>query len=230
MVSAIIPTYNDSKKIVEIVDNLKQVKDISEIIVVDDGSKPEHKQIFKSLSGVKLITHVVNQGKSQAMKTGFLASKGELIMYVDADLSNMSVEYIQALIDPVKNDEFEMTIALRGGGNTEKIINELHLQFAKAISGERVLLKRWVVNNMDIFDSKGFAIESEINRRLLGDYRVAFVSLPDLKNEIKVQKHGVEGITNDIKMAFQVMQNVGIFEFLRQSKIISKLPILNPFG
>ena len=80
MVSAIIPTYNDSKKINEIVENLKHVKDVTEIIVVDDGSKPEHKIVFESLSGVRLITHIVNQGKSQAMKTGFLSSNADLVI------------------------------------------------------------------------------------------------------------------------------------------------------
>ncbi len=229
MVSAIIPTYNDSKKIVEIVDNLKQVTDVSEIIIVDDGSKPEHKEIFNSLSGVKLITHVVNQGKSQAMKTGFLASKGELIMYVDADLSNMSSEYIQALIDPVKNCEFEISISLRGD-KFDKVVNELNLHFLKGTSGDRVIMRKLLEKHVDIFNVQGYLIEVEMNKVFFDKYKVVFVYLPNLSNELKVKKKGILGLSMDIKMHTEIMNHIGILEFNRQSKIISKLPILNPFG
>lgn len=228
MVSAIIPTYNDSKKIVEIIDNLNKVKDITEIIVVDDGSKPEHKQVFESLSGVKLITHIVNQGKSQAMKTGFLASNGDLIMFVDADLSNMTANYIQALIDPVKNAEYDMTIALIGD-KFDKIVNDLNLEFLKGTSGQRVIRKDLLNKHISIFDVYGYLIESEMNKVFFDKYKVTFVYLPNLSNELKVKKKGLIGLTMDIKMHTDIIKHIGIVEFTRQSKIISKLPVLKPF-
>jgi len=226
MVSVIIPTYNDSRKIKDIVKTLKQVKDILEIIIVDDGSSEEHKQIFRSIKGVKLITHKINQGKSFAMKSGVLASEGDLTMFIDADLSNLTPSYAQALLSPVKEKKYDMTISLRGGGGSEQIVKKLHLYFAQALSGERVLHKFWITNNMDIFHSKGYCIESEINKRFLGKLRVAFVDLPNLKHDLKVNKFGIKGLVGDFRMLVKVIKHIGVKEFIRQSKIISKIPVL----
>jgi len=226
MVSVIIPTYKDSKKIKEIVKSLSQVEDILEIIIVDDGSSKEHKQIFKLLDGVKLITHPVNKGKSSAMKSGLLVSQGDLIMFVDADLSNFTPQYVQALLNPVKEKKYDMTISLRGGGKSEKIVKNLHLYFAQAISGERVLFKSWIINNMDIFQSEGYCVESEINKRFLGRLKVAFVDLPNLKHEMKLNKFGIKGLINDVKMVIKVIKNIGVRGFVRQSKLISSLPVI----
>jgi len=226
MVTAIISTYNDIKQLPSIISALQESKYVTEIIVVDDGSTNENKQKLKELEGVELILNDVNKGKSAVMKQGFLRSTGEIILFVDADLDNFSTHYIESLIEPVRKGGFDMTIALRGGGRSEKIVNNLHLHFAKAISGERALRSSWIKNNMDIFKSRGFSIESEINKRHLGKLKVAFVDLPRLKHEMKFSKYGLQGITSDLAMAKEIIRNIGIKEFVHQSKTISKIPVL----
>ena len=89
-ISIIIPTYNDAYFLERC---LKSVQDQSvqplEIIVVDDGSDSEdaynlvHSDIFKTLN-LKFLK-IKNSGPSTARNQGHGISKGEFILFLDAD-------------------------------------------------------------------------------------------------------------------------------------------------
>ena len=94
MLSLVIPVYNLSSEIDRTVFGLKNffeasgIKDF-EIIFVDDGSTDDTIEKIKLHSDnatVKLISHGINKGKGAAVKTGILSSKGEYIIFIDADL------------------------------------------------------------------------------------------------------------------------------------------------
>lgn len=65
----LIPTFNPSKKILDVIKNLEDNK-IYDIVIVNDGSDNEH---LKNLKNVKypIVTHEINMGKGAALKTGF---------------------------------------------------------------------------------------------------------------------------------------------------------------
>ena len=68
----VIPAYEPTAKLVELVEDLSS--DGRAIIVVDDGSSPECRDVFSkvsSLPNVVLLVHAVNLGKGQALKTAF---------------------------------------------------------------------------------------------------------------------------------------------------------------
>ena len=54
-IAIIIPSYNPTKKIVKLVNELQ--KDFDNILIVDDGSTEETKRIYKELNNVKIIYH-----------------------------------------------------------------------------------------------------------------------------------------------------------------------------
>ena len=66
-IAIIIPSYNPTKKIVKLVNELQ--KDFDNILIVDDGSTEETKRIYKELNNVKIIYQNINKGKGQAIKT-----------------------------------------------------------------------------------------------------------------------------------------------------------------
>jgi len=90
LISVIIPLYNTEQYIERCIKSIVEnsYKDI-EVLVVDDGSTDNSKSIVTGLceiyENVKLVPHEKNMGLFQARITGFLASEGEYIAYVDAD-------------------------------------------------------------------------------------------------------------------------------------------------
>jgi glycosyltransferase involved in cell wall biosynthesis len=71
-VPILIPAYKPDKQLTMLIDRLT-VKGITEIIVVDDGSGPDHEEIFNEVrknKNCKVCTHTVNLGKGRAIKTG----------------------------------------------------------------------------------------------------------------------------------------------------------------
>lgn len=84
-VSVIIPSYNSANFLPEAIESvLKQTYPVFEIIVVDDGSTDETKQVCDRYPTIKYI-YQSNQGLIGARNTGFYASKGEYILFFDSD-------------------------------------------------------------------------------------------------------------------------------------------------
>lgn len=82
---AIIPVYNESQRIAEVVKNT--LPHVDGVIVVDDGSRDGTEKIALE-AGAKVIRHPLNLGKGAACRTGFQAAlqeKAEGIVMLDGD-------------------------------------------------------------------------------------------------------------------------------------------------
>src|SRR3989338_11220099 len=113
--SVIIPAYNEKNTIEELIRRVKAVNLGSvekEIIVVDDGSGDGTREILKQIPGIHYIFHEKNLGKGGAMKTGFKAATGDLLIPQDADLEYDPNDY-QAMIAPILRGEAEVTNGVR---------------------------------------------------------------------------------------------------------------------
>jgi len=97
-VSLIIPAYNEEKYIGACLDAIATnvQSHISEIIVVDNASTDRTAEIAGTYPGVTVV-HEPNKGPTHARQRGYLASTGELLVYVDADTRPPSgwIEQIQ---------------------------------------------------------------------------------------------------------------------------------------
>ncbi|MBI3046091.1 MAG: glycosyltransferase family 2 protein [Candidatus Harrisonbacteria bacterium] len=113
--SIIIPAYNEKNTIEEIIRRIKAVNLVGvekEIIVVDDGSNDGTRDIIKKISGIRYIFHEKNLGKGGAMKTGFKAATGDLLIPQDADLEYDPNDY-SVMIAPILRGEAEVTNGVR---------------------------------------------------------------------------------------------------------------------
>ncbi|MCK5510278.1 glycosyltransferase family 2 protein [Candidatus Parcubacteria bacterium] len=92
MISIIIPLYNQAKKLDKCLESiLKQTYSNYEIIVVNDRSSDCLSKIvekYKKEFGIKIefINNSINHGAPYSRNKGFLKSKGEYVIFCDADL------------------------------------------------------------------------------------------------------------------------------------------------
>ena len=84
-VSVLIPCYNRAAHIGKVIEAvLAQTHPANEIIVVDDASTDESREVVSGLP-VQLICHEVNQGPAVARNTALQAASGDIVLFIDAD-------------------------------------------------------------------------------------------------------------------------------------------------
>jgi glycosyltransferase involved in cell wall biosynthesis len=115
--SVIVPAYNEERTIGEMLPTLvKAIPAIHEIIVVDDGSTDHTadkvKQFQTTVPSVKLICLERNQGKTAALKAGFAASTGEIVIVQDADLE-YDPQDIPSVIEPILSGRADVVYGSR---------------------------------------------------------------------------------------------------------------------
>jgi len=114
--AAIIPAYNEAGRICNVLEVLRGVGVIKEIIVVDDGSSDltVEEAIGMKVNDprIKVISHSMNQGKGQAIFTGWKSTTEKHLLFLDADLLALKPEHIMDLILPVVRGQADMTMGL----------------------------------------------------------------------------------------------------------------------
>lgn len=94
MISIIIPFHNEEENLEELVIRISETLKSKEfeIIFIDDGSFDNSVGVIKTLqknaSNIRLLTHRKKFGKGQALKTGIKKAKGEIVVFMDADLQD----------------------------------------------------------------------------------------------------------------------------------------------
>jgi glycosyltransferase involved in cell wall biosynthesis len=102
--SIVIPAYNEENTLRRVVARVLEVPGLREAIVVNDGSSDKTGAIADTLAArdprVRVLHHATNQGKTEALKTGFACTTGEVVVVQDADLEYDPAE-IPGLIQPI---------------------------------------------------------------------------------------------------------------------------------
>ncbi len=102
--SVIIPVYNEETSLAVVVDKVLSIPNLLEIIIVDDCSTDQTTEIAEWLaqahSQIRLARHDKNLGKTEALKSGFRLTQGEIVVIQDADLE-YDPDEISAVIRPI---------------------------------------------------------------------------------------------------------------------------------
>lgn len=113
--SFIVPAYNVEESLVRrCVDNVVNQtysKRNFEMILVDDGSKPEFAKLYDELQNdIVRVVHKENGGVSTARNLGIKEAKGEWILFLDSDdyCSTELLKYVDELIEHYKDAELDM--------------------------------------------------------------------------------------------------------------------------
>lgn len=185
--SAIICVYNEEKTIRDVVLSVFESTFLGEIIVVNDGSTDNSKRIIEELKselGITTIHLKKNKGKGYAMAVGIENATNEIIVFIDADLSNLQKEHFAQLVSPVLNEEADMVL----GQATETLINYSVNPF-KSFTGQRALLKEDIIPLVDKMKDSRFGVETLLNLYYQSEGKtVKYVMLKKLKHPTKFDK------------------------------------------
>lgn len=204
-ISVVIPAYNEEKYISNVLAALQGSAEISEIIVVSDGSS-DNTGAEAQKWGVKLIELPENTGKGGAMHAGLLQSAGDIVLFLDADLIGLAPKHLSALINPVARDEADMTLGLFDSG---RIRTDLAQLLAPSLSGQRCIRKSKLAG-FDEWAHSGFGVETALtNFALNNNLRIRQVRLPGMTHVMKEEKYGlVRGLAYRMKMYWQIVRNM----------------------
>jgi glycosyltransferase involved in cell wall biosynthesis len=121
--SVVIPAYNETATIRDIV-KLVMAVDVGmekELVLVDDCSTDGTRDILNQLAaehpGWRILFHEHNQGKGAALRTGFAAATGDIVVIQDADLEYDPRDY-PVLLGPILEGRADVVFGSRflGGG------------------------------------------------------------------------------------------------------------------
>lgn len=105
--SIVIPSYNEAKLIVSTIASARvaAAKHFQnfEIIVVDDCSTDNTLEILKKIDNIRILRNLKNHGKGYSVKKGVLASKGDKILFMDADNSTPVETEFKKLLEQTKD-------------------------------------------------------------------------------------------------------------------------------
>jgi len=185
--SIIICTYNEEKTIADVVNSTCNLNPDSEIIIIDDGSTDNTESILKDLSGKFCFSYErlqENHGKSWAMAHGVEMATNEVILFFDADVSNIKKEHFDSLLDPVMNGSADLVL-----GQPSETLIDYRINPFKSLTGERALLKNDIMPVLNDIRHIRFGIETFLNLYYQAQgKKIKYVLLKDLKHPSTYQK------------------------------------------
>lgn len=181
--TVIIPVYNESKTLPEIIRRVQDTGLVSEILCVDDGSIDDSRAILAEMNGkgnVRTIFHERNQGKGAAIRTGIAAATGDYILIQDADLEYDPRDY-KNLLKPIDEGLAEVVYGSRFLGAPRRpilfwnmvankiltlVTNILYNNILTDMETGYKLFRRDLVINMPLH-ARGFEFEPEFTAKIM---------------------------------------------------------------
>ena len=133
LLSVVIPVFNEKDTILDVLSAVEAVpiEGVNkEIIIVDDHSSDGTREVLREnvqgRDGVRLLFHDTNQGKGAALRTGFAATAGQVVLVQDADLEYDPREYPK-LLRPILDGKADVVYGSRfSGGESVRVLYFWH--------------------------------------------------------------------------------------------------------
>lgn len=181
LLSVVIPVYNEVQTIEDVVRRVRAAPYRKEIVLVDDGSTDGTRELVQRLEGEDLTRcfHAENRGKGAAVRTGFAAARGDVVVIQDADLE-YDPKDLPALLAPILDGRADAAYGSRFLGGPHRVHlfwhyagNKFLTLFSNALTNLNLTdmetgykaFRRDLLVNLPL-RSKRFGIEPELTAKL----------------------------------------------------------------
>jgi glycosyltransferase involved in cell wall biosynthesis len=107
-----------------------------EVIVIDDGSEDDTWGVLQGLAEryafLRLARHRVRRGIADALRTGYLRARGEVLVFYPADLQ-FKPEDIPRLVAPILAGESDMVTGFKQGHYEKKFVSRIYNGLSRAL-------------------------------------------------------------------------------------------------
>lgn len=138
-ISIVLPAKNESAAIVQTLAQIQQLQLAHEIIVVNDGSTDQTKQVAET-AGAKVVSHPYSKGNGAAIKTGARTATGDIIVFMDAD-GQHDPQDIPRLLEKIEQG-YDLVVGARQKGSQASvgrgIANRLYNNLATYMTEQKV--------------------------------------------------------------------------------------------
>jgi glycosyltransferase involved in cell wall biosynthesis len=238
--SVVVPVYNEEQTLSKVIGKLVAVPTLLEIIIVDDcstdGTSELARRLAEQYSQVRVVRHERNSGKTEALKTGFALTTGEIVIVQDADLEYDPTEIpgvIQPILDGHADVVFGSRFLVRRAARVlyfyhyvaNKVLTYLsniltNLNMTDVETGYKAF-RGEIIRNMTIV-STGFGFEVEVVAKI-AKLKVAIYEVP-ISYYGRTYEEGKKIFFSDGVMALWLVLRFNLFCSLRSS--FRKLPEL----
>jgi glycosyltransferase involved in cell wall biosynthesis len=222
LVTVIIPTYNRGWIVKEAIDSVLD-QDFSdfELIVVDDGSDDDTREVLGTYANSITVLHQSNRGVSAARNRGIAEASGRLIAFLDSDdlwlpgKLKTQVKFFEENADAMINQTQEIWIRNGIRVNPKKrhhkfsgMIFERSLALC-LVSPSAVMLRKSLFDTLGVFDERLPACEDyDLWLRISCRYPVHLIDIPliikrgghddQLSKAAGLDKYRIQSLTNII--------------------------------
>ena len=208
-VSVIVPAYNEENTIVKVLSTLVSSKLPNEIICINDGSTDNTKEILKQFENdITIINLKENHGKGYALAEGIRKAKGDVLIFLDADLLNISDTHLKALLDPILSGEYKAVLGYLVGKSGRSIISDL--------TGQRAYYRRDLLAHLKEMENTRFGVEIFLNG-LYSRKETKKIPLYGLKAPYKYEKNPQTALNEYLNEGIEIAKVIAKKRVLPQS-------------
>ena len=206
-ISVIIPAFNEEETVATVVEVVKKVSFVDEIIVVNDGST-DNTEAEALNAGAIVINHEVNKGKGQALYTGYQNAECDIIAFIDADIHNLTSRKVEAIIKPILDGKTDITktkFARESGRVTELTAKPLLNFFFPEISFEQPLSGQFAAKK-EVLKRINFEKDYGVDVGIVIDADVLGISIMEV--DIGAIEHDMSPLSDLNLMANEVVRTI----------------------
>lgn len=225
--SCIIPVYNEKSRISNVLSVVTKVKEISEVICVDDGSTDNSAYVIKKdFPAVKLIQHKVNRGKTAAIYTGIKLAKNDTVLLLDSDLIDLNGQEISNAFASFEQNQLDsLLLNTAPMSRTDKILRTA-FRFLLLAAGNRIIHKRYILDLLSSGSYKSYQLEIAQNKHLMDNNKKVVYFDISAKDVSKIAKVGfTKGFKDELDMWCQIITYAGFWFFIKQTLFFARLKV-----